>query len=44
MFFENKKHDMCTANKHKTTLNRGDYYKGRVQIDIIATLFKEFLV
>ena len=37
MLFENKKHKVCTVNKHKIALNR-DNDKRLVQIDGITTL------
>ena len=42
MLFENKKHEVCTVNKHKITLNRKDD-KRLVQVDEITTLDRGYI-
>ena len=43
MLFENKKHELYTANKHKIALNRDDDQR-LVQADGITTLPKVYVV
>ena len=43
MLFENKRHEVCTVNKHKIALNRDDD-KRLVQTDIITTLARGYVV
>ena len=42
MLFENKKHEVCTVNKHKVALNRDDD-KRLVQADGITILARRYV-